>query len=161
MGAKAHNPRPAGSSGPAGLASPAPPPAIAGAIEPAHGPLKPASVEADLVASAEWDRLVEARPFDPAEAGTLGAYCTTVALAERLRGEIRNLPELFVTNIETGAVKTHPAIGTLNAVERNLGMLASRLGITPVDRSRVAKSKTKASAAATTPTPTKLARYIK
>lgn len=130
------------------------PPAIAGAIDPGEAPLKPETIEADPVASAEWDRRVGG--IDAAEAGALAAYCSTFSRRERLQAEVDKLKDVYVET-PTGGLKMHPVFGAINAVERLLGMHAARLGYTPVDRSRVTKRKPETAASKVK----KLSKYVR
>lgn len=117
------------------------------------GPIKPPTIASDPVASAEWDRRVG--EIDPAEAGILAAYCSTLSRAERLREEYLTLPGLWIES-DSGVVKAHPVVGALNAADRLLGMHAARLGFTPTDRDKVKKKPATAAGKVK-----KLSRYIK
>lgn len=105
-------------------------------------PVKPDSIAADPVASAEWDRV--SAGVDARESAVLAAYCATFSRVEKYRAEHDKLTNLWVET-QGGVIKAHPAVGVLNAAERLLAQHAARLGMTPVDRGKV-KAKDKPAA---------------
>jgi P27 family predicted phage terminase small subunit len=113
------------------------------------GPLKKLpAVEADEIASQEWDRLISAMPPDlytAADAAALASYAFAWSMLVKAQQEI-NLNGVMVTIYETDSetgerqvlsIRSNPAVKVWKAASETLIKLSDRLGLTPGVRSRL------------------------
>lgn len=109
---------------------------------------KPADIEADDLASQEWDRLFAAMPpgiYTAADTSVIANYCLSWSLLIRAQREI-SLNGIMVAHFaedeETGArqfieYKANPAVKVWKAASETLIKLTDRLGLSPGVRSRL------------------------
>lgn len=111
-------------------------------------PVKPHTVGADEIASAEWDRIIAAMPpqvYTALDTGMLANYALAWSMLVRAQMSLDSdglLINIFDRNPETNeqycvGVKINPAARVWKAASATLIQCADRLGLSPGVRSRL------------------------
>jgi len=102
-------------------------------------PRKPPVIEADSVASEEWDRLVvvltQNRTLNAGCLGLMTSYCSAFSTLVRVKTELAKATATVVS-VREGAEKANPLWGVLSGAENAILRYSKALGLTPVDRTR-------------------------
>lgn len=111
---------------------------------PARRLTKPKLLKGDKPATANWNRIIKTMDgldiLDALDADTLGIYCAKLSRRDELQKVYLEQREVYAEGGDLIALKTMRSIDEdLRSIERDLLAYASRLGLTPESRARLAK----------------------
>lgn len=99
----------------------------------------------NVTARNEWERIVPVLkkdlPLSEADYGMLVSYCLAFARIESAEREIRNKGVFFTR--KNGSKATNPAVSMQSQAMKDLKAAATALGITMIERSRIALNNAK------------------
>lgn len=111
---------------------------------PTRKPTKPKLLKADKAATAHWTRILKTMKgldiLDALDADALGIYCAKLARRDELQQLYLQKRELYAEDGNRVILKDMLAINDdLQSMERELLSYASKLGLTPESRARLAR----------------------
>ncbi len=118
--------------------------AVEGTVLPGRKPKKPKLITQDKAAGRHWARILKDMDgldiLDVLDADALGIYCAKLARRDDLQAWYLELRELYNSEPNLSKLKDMAALSAeLQSVERELLAYASKLGLTPESRARLAK----------------------
>ncbi len=118
--------------------------ALESAAMPSRTPKKPKLIIQDKAAGKHWSRILHAMAgleiIDILDTDMLAIYCAKLARRDDLQARYLQHRELFAGNPEVATLKVMIGLsGELQSIERDLLAYASKLGLTPESRVRLAK----------------------
>lgn len=114
------------------------------AATPSRTPKKPRLILRDKAAGKHWSRILHAMEgleiIDVLDTDVLAIYCAKLARRDDLQDKYLQMRELYAANPEIATLKIMVGLsGELQSIERDLLAYASKLGLTPESRVRLAK----------------------
>lgn len=115
-----------------------------GAKLPARKPKKPKLIAQDSAAAKHWSRILKDMDglelLDVLDSDALAIYCAKLARRDDLQAQYLLMRDRWTSDQDAMTLKTMIGLSTeLQAVESSLLAYASRLGLTPESRARLAK----------------------
>jgi len=114
------------------------------AAMPARIPKKPKLIIRDKAAGKHWSRILKAMEgleiIDILDTDALAIYCAKLARRDDLQVQYLEWRERYAADPQNGTIKIMISLSEdLQAIERDLLAYASKLGLTPESRTRLAK----------------------
>ena len=114
------------------------------AAMPSRTPKKPKLILRDKAAGKHWSRILHAMAgleiIDVLDTDVLGIYCAKLARRDELQALYLHQQELYAADPVNAILKIMIDLsGELQSIERDLLAYASKLGLTPESRARLAK----------------------
>jgi P27 family predicted phage terminase small subunit len=114
------------------------------AILPSRTPKKPKLIIQDKAAGKHWSRILKAMEgleiIDILDTDTLAIYCAKLARRDTLQAAYLKWRDLYDDDPENATLKIMIGLSSeLQSIERDLLTYASKLGLTPESRVRLAK----------------------
>ena len=114
------------------------------AAMPSRTPKKPKLIIQDKAAGKHWSRILTAMAgleiIDVLDTDALAIYCAKLARRDDLQAQYLKWRALYASEPDNGTLKTMISLsGELQSIERELLSYASKLGLTPESRARLAK----------------------
>lgn len=111
---------------------------------PSRTPKKPKLIIQDKAAGKHWSRILHAMAgleiIDVLDTDMLAIYCAKLARRDDLQAKYLQHRELYAENPELATLKLMITLsGEMQSIERDLLAYASKLGLTPESRVRLAK----------------------
>lgn len=114
------------------------------AVLPARKIKKPKLIAADKAAAKHWTRILKDMEgleiLDVLDTDALAIYCAKLARRDDIQEKYLQVRELYREDSNTGTLRTMTDLsGELQSVEKDLLAYASKLGLTPESRARLAR----------------------
>ena len=118
--------------------------ALESAAMPSRTPKKPKLIIQDKAAGKHWSRILKAMDgleiIDVLDTDVLAIYCAKLSRRDELQAQYLVQREHYVANPDSTTLKLMVSISSeLQSIERDLLAYASKLGLTPESRVRLAK----------------------
>ncbi len=115
-----------------------------GSSMPSRTPKKPRLLVKDVAAGKHWSRILAAMEgmeiIDILDTDVLAIYCAKLARRDDLQAQYLRVRGLYDTDPDIPTLKLMVSLsGELQSIERELLAYASKLGLTPESRARLAK----------------------